>query len=55
MSKACSLPRQDIVARASRRLRGSMKKLFAACVISAVAYISAVNAQGFPNKMIPGE
>jgi tripartite-type tricarboxylate transporter receptor subunit TctC len=29
-----------------------MKKLFAACVISAVAFISAVNAQGFPNKMI---
>jgi tripartite-type tricarboxylate transporter receptor subunit TctC len=29
-----------------------MKKLFAACVVSAVAFISAVNAQGFPKKMI---
>src|SRR5207249_4326491 len=29
-----------------------MKKLFAACVISAVAFISAVNAQDFPGKMI---
>jgi tripartite-type tricarboxylate transporter receptor subunit TctC len=29
-----------------------MKKLFAACVISAGAFISAFNAQGFPNKMI---
>jgi tripartite-type tricarboxylate transporter receptor subunit TctC len=29
-----------------------MKKLFAAYVISAVGFISAVNTQGFPNKMI---